>query len=352
MRIAIVADVLDRNNAGISQYTRQLIAHLKKRHDLSVIHIKKSGDPIYAGVKEIIVPKIFSSPSLLRVYVNLFLRNLDVDVIHHPSTLGLFALPMRQRMVQTVFDVIPFRLPKTRTWWNGFLYRFLAKPSIKNADSVLTISKYSKRDIGETLRVPAGKIFVTPLASMYSSPSRRELSEVLARYGISRPYLIYVGTFEPRKNIERMLDAFALSKLPHDFLLVGSRGWKDEIIVNKIRKMSNVRVLTGVPNVDMPSLYAGASALVFVSLYEGFGLPVVEAMSCGCPVIASCTTSIPEVGGSAVLYVDPYHVGCISRAMRDVVKKRASISKKGLIQAKKFSWEKTVELTERVYSGK
>jgi glycosyltransferase involved in cell wall biosynthesis len=172
------------------------------------------------------------------------------------------------------------------------------------------------------------------------------------RYGIDRPYFIYVGTLEPRKNIERMLDAFALSKLPHHFLLVGSRGWKDEIVINKIRKLSNVRVLTGVPNRDMPSLYAGASALVFVSLYEGFGLPVVEAMACGCPVIASCTTSIPEVGGNAVLYVDPYHVGCISRAMRDVVKKRAVMSKKGLIEAKKFSWEKTVELTERVYSGK
>ncbi|MEM3154153.1 MAG: glycosyltransferase family 1 protein [Candidatus Woesearchaeota archaeon] len=349
MRIAIIADVLDRNNAGISQYARQLIMHLKRWHELTVVHVKKSDDPVFEGTREIIVPRFFSSPSLLRLFVNLFLRNLDVDIIHHPSTLGAFALPMRQKLVQTVFDVIPLKLPKTRTWWNGFLYRFLAKPSIRNADAIITISNNSKKDICEMLHVPEEKIFITPLASMYSVPTRADVEKVQKRHGISYPYFIYVGTFEPRKNIVRMLDAFALSGLPHHFLLVGSRGWKDEHVFRKAAGMKNVHVLSGVPNEDLPALYAGAAALVYVSLYEGFGLPVVEAMSCGCPVISSCTSSLPEVGGSAALYVDPYHVGCIARAMKMAVKRRAVLSKKGQRQAKKFSWERTARLTEQVY---
>lgn len=349
MKIAIIADVLDRNSAGISQYTRNLIAQLKKKHELVVIHLKKSSDPVFKGVREIIVPWWCSSPSLLRVYANFALRGLDVDIIHHPSTLGAFILPMRQRIVQTVFDLIPLKLPQTRTLWNGLLYRFLVKPSVRNANAILTISQHSKNDICRILRVPEKKVFVTPLASAHSIPKSVEIKRVHAQYEIEYPYFIYVGTLEPRKNLERALDAFGQAKLPHHFILVGSRGWKDEEIIEKAARMKNVHVLHNIPNRDLPALYSGASALVFVSLYEGFGLPILEAMGCGCPVIASNNSSMPEVGGSAALYVDPYDVGGIARAMRQAVRQRNKLVKKGFLQVRKFSWEKTAEMTEQVY---
>ncbi len=349
MKIAIIADVLDRNVAGISQYTRHLIMELKKRHELTVIHLRKSNDAVYQGTREIIVPRFFHSRGMLRLYVNIFMRNLNVDIIHHPSTLGAFIFPMRQKTVQTVFDVIPLKLPETRTLVNRLLYRAFMKPSLKNADAIITISNNSKQDICSILRIPENKVHVTPLASSYTVPLKAETVHVKNEYNVSYPYFLCVGTFEPRKNLERLLDAYVLSGVPQHLILVGSRGWKDTALFNKIARMKNVHVLSNVPNEHMPSLYAGATALVFVSLYEGFGLPVIEAMSCGCLVIASCTSSIPEVGGNSVLYVNPYHIKCISRAMRAAVKMRMELAKKGLRQAKKFSWEKTSLLTEKVY---
>ncbi len=349
MRIAIVADVLDRNRAGISRYTRQLIMQLKKQHEVTVVHLRKSEDIVFKNTREIIVPRFFHHPGMLRLYVGVFLRNLDVDVFHHPSTIGAFIFPMKQKTVQTVFDVIPLKLPETRTLLNRWLYKLFIKPSLRNADAIITISENSKKDICTLLRIPEWKVHVTPLASAYKRPSRAEIARVHKVYNIANPYFICVGTFEPRKNLERVLDAFVLSQLPHHLILVGRRGWKDDGLFRKLKQLQKVRVLENVPDEHLPALYAGAAALVFASLYEGFGLPVVEAMSCGCPVIASRISSIPEAGGTAAVYVNPFSVESIAHAMRECAGKRRQLSRKGLKQARKFSWEKTAKLTEQIY---
>jgi glycosyltransferase involved in cell wall biosynthesis len=353
MRIAIIADAIDRNNAGISQYIRQLIMNLKKNHELTVIHLRKSIDHVYAGVKELIIPKFFHRPGMSRIYINIFLRSLDVDIIHHPSTIGSYIVPPKQPLVQTVYDIIPMKLPHTRTFLNRLMYEVFFKPAVRNAEAIITISNHSKKDICSLLRINPNKIFVTPLASQHAKPSSVEMKRALIEYKISYPYFLFVGTLEPRKNIVRMLEAFAQSGLKsHHFVLVGSLGWKyDEIFrtISRLKLNDRVHVLSGVPNSYLPGLYAGASALLFASLYEGFGLPVLEAMSCGCPVITGRNSSLPEVAGDAALYVDPFNVEEIAGAMRAILKKRAFFIRKGFIQAKKFSWNKTAEQTVRVY---
>jgi len=341
MKIAILAYSLDRNNAGISQYTRQLIVHLKKEHELTVIHLKKSDDPVYEGVKEILIPKMFHKSMLIRLYMNLFLRSLDVDVIYHPGPLGYFIKP-RVPLVQSVHDLIPLKFPHLQNFVNRWAYRVLTKWYVRTADSYITLSENSKQDVISMLGVPPEKVFVTYLASSYSRPSDREILRVKEKYSLSFPYFIFVSTLAPSKNVVRMLEAYAKSNLPHHFVLVGSRGWKSEEVFEAIERLKlseRVHVFEKVPNEDISGLYAAAHALVFPSLYEGFGLPVVEAMSCGCPVITSNASSIPEVGGDAVLYVDPYNIDAIADAMKKVGSCRDELIKKGYVQAKKFSYE-------------
>jgi len=353
MKIAIIADAIDRNNAGISQYVRQLIMQLKQRHELTVIHLRKSGDPVYSGVQEIIIPKFWHKPGLMRLYVNLFLRNLDVDVIHHPSTIGSYLFTPNRPLVQTVYDMIPMKLPSTRTFLNSLMYKIFFKPSVRVAKAIITISEHSKKDICSLLQINADKVHVTYLASQHQKPSTNDVERVRKQYKISHPYFLFVGTLEPRKNLVRTLEAFSESGIDnHHLLLVGSRGWKDDDIFRAISSLSlqgRVHVLSSVPNSDIAGLYGGASALVFASLYEGFGLPVVEAMSCGCPVITSNNSSLPEVAGDAALYVDPLNVDDIAKAMKSILEKRSYFIRKGFIQAKKFSWKKTAEQTTRVY---
>jgi len=354
MKIAIIADAVDRNNAGISQYVRQLIMQLKQRHELTVIHLRKSGDAVYSGVQEIIIPKFWHKPGLMRLYVNLFLRNLDVDVIHHPSTIGSYLFQPNRPLVQTVYDMIPMKLPSTRTFLNSLMYKIFFKPSVRVAKAIITISEHSKKDICSLLQINADKVHVTHLASQHQKPSTNDVERVRKQYKISYPYFLFVGTLEPRKNLVRSLEAFAKSGLNHHFLLVGSRGWKDADIFKTISRLNlgqRVHVLTNVPNSDIAGLYAGASALVFASLYEGFGLPVLEAMACGCPVITSNNSSLPEVAGDAALYVDPFNVEDIAKAMKAILKRRSYFMRRGFIQARKFSWKKTAEQTTRVYEA-
>lgn len=355
MRIAIIADAVDRNNAGISQYVRQLIMHLKERHELTVIHFKKSNDQLYQGVRELIIPKFWQKAGLMRLYVTLFLRNLDVDVIHHPSTIGSYVFPPGMPLVQTVYDMVPVKMPNTRTFLNWLMYRIFFKLAIKHADAIITISNHSKKDICSFLRINPAKVQVTYLASKYVKPAPKDIGCIKNKYGISYPYFIFVGTFEPRKNIVRMLKAFAQSGLDdYHFLLVGGRGWKDDDVfraISNLKLANRVHVLHGVPNLDIAALYGGASALVFASLYEGFGLPVLEAMACGCPVITSKNSSLPEVAGDAALYADPFNVDDISNAMKSILRKRAFFIRKGFAQAKKFNWKTTAEKTVEVYKS-
>ncbi len=231
------------------------------------------------------------------------------------------------------------------------------KYSVKNAKKIFTISNFSKNDIIKTYQVPEGNVIATHLGiKVQNSKSKiKTMDDLSKKFGIKKDYILFVGTLQPRKNIERLIEAF--SKIQKDQLqlvIVGKRGWLYEDILKapeKYKVENKVKFLDFVEDEDLPGLYKNALCFVLPSLYEGFGLPVLEAMRQGCPVLISNVSSLPEVGGEAAMYFDPENVDNITKALEKVIaseKLRQEMIKKGYEQVKKFSWEKTAKKTLEV----
>ncbi len=225
--------------------------------------------------------------------------------------------------------------------------------TIKKSDVIVTISQNSKREIIDRYHVSADKIAVINPAldhTEYYPRSKKDQGRVSSRYGISGQYILYVGTIEPRKNIIGLLNAYA--ELPeklqaqYSLVLAGGKGWKNEDIYKRIKELSHLNIiLTGyVPDEDLPALHSGASLFVFPSFYEGWGMPPLEAMACGTPVITSNNSSLPEVVGDAGIMVDAKDTtGLTGQMARVLTDKRlsAGLIEKGIKQAAKFSWDKS-----------
>jgi glycosyltransferase involved in cell wall biosynthesis len=181
------------------------------------------------------------------------------------------------------------------------------------------------------------------------------MEELNKKFGITKPYILFVGTIQPRKNIAKLIEAVSLLKNKEiQLVVVGKKGWLWEEILaapEKFKITDRIKFLDFVGNEDLPSLYKNAQCFVLPSLYEGFGLPVLEAMQFGCPVVTSNVSSLPEVGGDAAIYFDPESVDDMAEKIDKVIsdeKLRAEMTEKGYNQVKKFSWEKTAKETLKV----
>lgn len=234
------------------------------------------------------------------------------------------------------------------------------KYSARKASRVFTISESSKDDIIKEYGVSEDKVIVTyPGVREASSIKRQALSmdEIKKKYGIKKDYILFVGTLQPRKNIARLIEAFSKIKKDIELIIVGKKGWLYEEILNAPKKFGiqdKVRFLDSVTDEELPSFYKNAVCFALPSLYEGFGLPVLEAMRYGCPVITSNISSLPEAGGDAALYVNPQSVNDIKNNLESIVSDkelRERLIEKGYEQVKKFSWEKTAKETLRVLEG-
>jgi len=222
------------------------------------------------------------------------------------------------------------------------------KYSVKKARGIFTISQASKDDIMKTYRVSEDKVVVTyPGIKQMSN-----MNEIRKKYGIGKEYVLFVGTLQPRKNIARLIEAFSkLDRSSLDLIIVGKKGWKFEEILAAPKKFgigNRVKFLDFVPDEDLPAFYKNAVCFVLPSLYEGFGLPVLEAMKYGCPVVTSNISSLPEAGGDAALYIDPLNVEDITKNLKLMINDeglRRKLVKKGYEQVKKFSWDKTASET-------
>lgn len=218
------------------------------------------------------------------------------------------------------------------------------------ADAVIACSKSTREDIVSLLGVDPGRVEVVydaADASFVPVERDRAARRVGEALGIATPYLLFVSTIETRKNVATLLSAFALADVPHRLVLAGAPGWGSESVTAQAVKLglSDRVVFTGyLPDRSLfPSLYSAADAFVFPSWHEGFGLAMLEAMVCGCPVIASNTSSLPEVGGDAPVYVNPGDVDGLTRAMERVCGDealRAAMGEKGIARAHMFSWRK------------
>jgi glycosyltransferase involved in cell wall biosynthesis len=258
-------------------------------------------------------------------------------------------------LVVTVHDMTAWLFPDLHTKRTAWLTRLAFRAAQRRGAFFLADSESTAGDLMRIGQVPRDRVAVVPLAA---DARFRPVdgSAVLTRLGLDRPYLLYVGTLEPRKGIESLLDAFAqLVDVDVRLVIAGKRGWMFEALDAKVASLgltSRVTFTGFVPDEDLPALISGALAFVYPSVYEGFGLPVLEAMQCGTPVISSDVSSLPEVAGDAALLVTPGDVHGLARAMRQVLSElglREELRGRGFAQAAKFSWRRTAALTAEAY---
>lgn len=267
-----------------------------------------------------------------------------------------FFLPKSCRLVPIITDLAVYRMPevyqRSRVLWWKLQYQYLKR----RADLVITISEFSKKEIVELLKIPAEKIKVVPCASALECKplSREDRESFQKRWNLPERYILFVGNSNPRKNLQRLLKAFDLAResgLECDLVIAGEQGWKfdREKTMEEIKCAEAVHWLGYVPDKDMPYLYEAAELFAFPSLYEGFGIPVLEAQSRGTPVLTSNSSSLPEVGGDGAVYVDPYREEDICRGILKVTRNgelARELAEKGKRNVLRFSWQTSAELLD------
>ncbi len=358
-RITIDYTPAARQGAGIGRYTRELIRALAQLDTETAYTIFVRGAPTVPNSLDGLGPnfRIRQTPVSERVLTRLWRMRLPlpVDWLAGPSAVYYspnYILPplRRGRAVVTVHDLSFLTVPDAA---DAGLRAYLAEAvprSVTRADHVLADSEHTRQDLVRLLRTPADKISVlysgvSPQFRRVEDPTR--LADVRTRYGLAQPYILGLGTLEPRKNLVRLIEAYGqLAQVgeAHLLALVGGQGWLYGPIFDRVQALGlqeRVRFLGFVPDADLPALYSAAEAFAFPSLYEGFGLPPLEALACGTPTVVSNVSSLPEVVGDAALQVEPTDVEALAAALTRLLHDeplRVRLRTDGPIQASRFTW--------------
>jgi glycosyltransferase involved in cell wall biosynthesis len=281
------------------------------------------------------------------------------DLIHHTNNIVSFF--GRTPVVVTIHDMTPFLIPEASRGAHGAYQRLYFEYASKKAARIITVSENSKKDICSILKVREDNVAVVPLAVdfSYSVTQRvREMAGLRQRFDLKENFILYAGNNHPRKNVGRVVRAFRrLQKkhgIPHKLVLAGLNRWVDLPELKGDGAMKDIICPGLVQDLELTALYSYCDLFVWPSLYEGFGLPVLEAMSFGAPVVTSNTSSLPEVVGDAAVMVDPYSVEAICEGMRQVIANSEfadHLRRKGRARARYFSWQKSAELTYKVYQS-
>ncbi|MBM3205751.1 glycosyltransferase family 4 protein [Candidatus Shapirobacteria bacterium] len=346
---------------GVSFYTKNLVENLlriDKKNEYRLFFSSLRQNLKYnfsAKVKKFKIP-----PTLLELLWNqwhLFpVENFigKVDVFHASDWTQP---PTKAAKVTTIHDFGFLKYPQTAHPKIKAVMERRFQWIKKEIDLVIAVSKATQKDIMEILGLPEKKIKVVYEAApedLKPVKDKKISQKLFKKYNLDGDYLLSVATLEPRKNLKRIIEAFKMLKTKNlKLVITGKPGWEDLNTLG-FKKGNNNTIFTGYlkKREDLAALYSQALGLVYPSLYEGFGLPILEAMKCGCPVLTSNISSMPEVAGQAAILVDPLDVEEIARGLSELVNNqdlRKSLAKKGLAQVKKFSWEKTAQETLKVY---
>ncbi|MBI2238282.1 MAG: glycosyltransferase family 4 protein [Actinobacteria bacterium] len=351
---------------GIGTYVRNLVPALARQDpslDIKLFHARFEADePPERWIRDFWVEELPAAIRTLYPRWDLAARPLlpaslaAADVVHATNPAAIPPAAPGQGLVVTVhdlaFEYYPGMFP--RTW--RMLYRLGLRAAVRRAGAIITPSRNTAEDLLSRTRVDPERLHVVPLAASLEVGSEGP-EGALSRLKVPRPYVLFVGTLEPRKNLVRLIRAYrrvAATGLPHALVLAGPLGWSHQALLREIALTGpgDIVMTGGLPQAELDALYRAADAFVYPSLYEGFGLPVVEAMARGIPTVASNASSVPEVAGDAALGVNPKSVREITHAIemlltdRDLAEK---LSMRGRARAERFSWDETARLTLQVY---
>ena len=355
---------------GIGRYTRELVSALAQIDNRSDYRLFAAGQrrdrlPGLPGKNFTWRPSSISVEWYARLWhrarlpipVERWVGNVN---LYHATDFTLPPTRKHTRTILTVHDLSFVRAPETAVaGLRAFLNKVVPR-SINRADHVLADSEATRNDIIELYGAPPEKISVlySGVDSRFAPVTDRTVLDAMrARNGIGeRPYILSVGTVQPRKNYVRLVETLAALDHPDiDLVIAGGKGWLNDPLYQRISELGleeRVRLIGFAADDDLPALYSGAEAFVYPSLYEGFGLPPLEAMACGTPVVASNVSSVPEVVGEAGLLVDPMSVEAICEAVERVLDDqslRESLREKGIEQAGLFTWKKAAEQLRSIY---
>ncbi len=287
----------------------------------------------------------------------------DVDIVHSTTFCAPNFKNKKKKLIATIYDLTVLTHPECHEEVNIKMCTKGINDTVKFAEEIIAISEHTKRDLIEILKIPEEMITVTPLASDASYMpiiDSEKLERVRKQYKLPKNFILFIGSLEPRKNVKTLIRAFAglPEKLRKEFCLViaGAKGWLNSDIpqiVNDLKIKEKVFFTGYIENEDISTVYSLATVFVYPSLYEGFGLPILEAMSCGVPTITSNTSSMPEVASDAALLINPLNVDELIAALEKVLHSenlRNEMRVKGLKRAREFSWEKCARETLAVYN--
>ena len=367
MHIAIDAHSVGMRLAGNETYAANLVEALAEidRENRYTVYVTRAEAEERFGARweNVSVRRTLPHTPLVRIPLTLSaeLRRRPVDLLHVQYT----APPLAPcPVVATVHDLSFEHIPETFKLRSRVQLRVTVRATVRRAAHVIAPSEFTRRDLIETYKLDPARVTAIPLAV---SPRLRRVEDaegvarVRGRYGIAAEYVLAVGSIQPRKNLARLLRAYSAlrrargrSNLPQ-LVLVGKKAWLygETLRAVEAEGLAGSVVLTGyVPEADLPALYSGALCFAYPSFYEGFGLPPLEAMSCGAPVLTGSLTSLPEVVGDAALTVDPFDVEALADALGRLIDDdalRASLRERGLQRARDFDWRDTARMTLLTY---
>lgn len=367
MRVGYLTYGLDRKPTGIGRYAVELLhamAALPNAPTFVLLTTEaKDSHGLWKEFEHHPLPGCRLLPALMtlgNLFLPLAIQHFKLDILHDPNGIAPFLGPaLGTKRIVTIYDAFAYVFPETHNLLDNWRYRWMLPLSAKRAAAVTTISECSRQDLQRFLGLKEIQLIPAALNPCFRPiPESPERSAILTRYGISQPYILYVGGINARKNIARLFEAFANLRKSHSnlFLVIaGKRQWQTAEIDATFQRLELEQAVhfTGyVADEDLPALYSAAKMFVFPSLYEGFGLPPLEAMACGTPVITANSSSLPEVVEDAALLIDPYDVAALTKAMQRVLTEpelAAELRAKGLIQAQKFTWARTAQETVHLY---
>jgi glycosyltransferase involved in cell wall biosynthesis len=358
MRIVFDATTLTPQRTGVGYYAEHLLQHLARE-------VERSGDELWAISNRPLETTAPLPPHVrvhtarrfplriawLQLVAPRLLAELRPDVAHFTNAMLPLATPCPT--VVTVHDMSLELHPRCHPLRRLLVNRPLAALALRRASLVVTVSESARADLLRLRPLPAERVRVVPeAAAPLFRPVREQhrLARVRERHALPERFLLYVGTIEPRKNLDRLMEALALARgdgAGVELVCVGPYGWSARDLAGRVERLglgSAVRFTGYVPAAELPALYSLAQAFVFPSIYEGFGLPVVEAMACGTPVVTANNSSLAEIAGDAALTVDPHDVAALAAAILRVsgdAELRRTLAERGLRRAAEFSWERS-----------